>query len=264
MLPTYLMDGPLTWPGQTCGVSRTRSSTRSRLNKIRTKAGFREESLTPASRLLGRADGPSSPVAWRTRPASVTRWPPSTANDPMADQRELAYSLLLSGKVAQAFDLDREDPEITRQVRSAHVWPVNPPGTPAGRSGCTDRPGEHGPGAELGHALGEFQAAQKRPPAHRSTSGIAALLDDLAAIRSSSTRLWSSWRGSLAGPRRIGASTGNAQYRRWSRPLVQMLLGGFRRRRGPAAARPSVSRTGSVPTQPGGSFSRGRFRCNDL
>ena len=35
----------------------------------------------------------------------------SSSRDPMSEQRELAYSMLLSGKVARAFDIHREDPK---------------------------------------------------------------------------------------------------------------------------------------------------------
>ena len=45
----------------------------------------------------------------------------AATQDPMAEQRELAYSLLLSGKVARAFDLDQEDPK-TRDRYGRHMF----------------------------------------------------------------------------------------------------------------------------------------------
>ena len=99
---------------------------------------------------------------------------PQTAggNDPMAEQRELAFSLLLSGKVARAFDIDREDPKV-RDRYGRHMF---------GQSlllarrlvqaGRADRPGEHGAGAELGHALGELQDAEEPAPAADRPGGL--------------------------------------------------------------------------------------------
>ena len=119
MLPTYLMEGPLTWPGQNAGFLGPKFDPL-QIKQDPNKAGFREESLTPPvgfsvermghrRQLLGELS--------RQRDEVLA----GSAKDPMADQRELAYSLLLSGKVAQAFDLDREDPK-SRDRYGRHLF----------------------------------------------------------------------------------------------------------------------------------------------
>ena len=112
MLPTYLMEGPLLWPGQHAGFLGPKFDPL-QIRQDPSKPNFREESLTPPvgfsvermnrrRELLDELAGPA-------------RYPPgrlaSIDKDPMAEQRELAYSMLLSGKVARAFDIGREDPK---------------------------------------------------------------------------------------------------------------------------------------------------------
>ena len=46
---------------------------------------------------------------------------PRMPADPMAEQRDRAYALLLSGAVARAFDLQREDPR-TRDRYGRHMF----------------------------------------------------------------------------------------------------------------------------------------------
>ena len=74
------------------------------------------------------------------------------------------YSLLLSGKVAHAFELNREDPRV-RDRYGRHMFGQSlllarrlDPG------GRADRPGQHGAGPALGHALGQLQEPEKPAP----------------------------------------------------------------------------------------------------
>ena len=78
----------------------------------------------------------------------------------MAEQRELAYSMLLSGKVARAFDIHREDPK-TRDRYGRNMFGQSillarrlvEAGVPIVQANM-------GTGPELGHPLGQLQAAQ--------------------------------------------------------------------------------------------------------
>ena len=121
MLPTFLMEGPLVWPGQHAGFLGPKFDPL-QIKQDPNKAGFREESLTPPvgfsvermgqrRQLLGELSRQHDELA-----ASA-----ATARDPMAEQRELAYSLLLSGRVAAAFDLDREDAK-SRDKYGRHLF----------------------------------------------------------------------------------------------------------------------------------------------
>jgi len=111
MLPTYLMEGPLVWPGQHAGFLGPKFDPL-QIKQDPNKPGFREESLTPpvgfsVERMGHRRELLGELSRQRDQVAAST----ATTKDPMSEQRELAYSLLLSGKVAQAFDLEREDPK---------------------------------------------------------------------------------------------------------------------------------------------------------
>ena len=109
MLPTYLMEGPLTWPGQHAGFLGPKFDPL-QIKQDPNRADFREESLTPPvgfsiERMNRRRELLDEFAAQRDSLSSAV------SRDPMADQRELAYSMLLSGKVARAFDIHREDPK---------------------------------------------------------------------------------------------------------------------------------------------------------
>ena len=73
--------------------------------------------------------------------------------------------MLTSGKVARAFEIDRE-PAAVRDRYGRHAFrPVAAPGPAAGAGGGAGRPGQHGPRAELGHARRQLPAAQGRAAA---------------------------------------------------------------------------------------------------
>ena len=112
MLPTFLMEGPLVWPGQHAGflgpkhdpwqIKQDPNRPDFRVENATLPVGFSVEQLDRRRNLLDEIS------ARRDAPASATGW----VGDPMAEQRELAYSLLLSGRVARAFDINREDPKV--------------------------------------------------------------------------------------------------------------------------------------------------------
>ena len=119
MLPTFLMEGPLVWPGQHAGFLGPKFDPL-QIRQDPNQPGFREESLTPpvgfsVERMGHRRDLLGELSRQQDQMAAAL------AKDPMAEQRELAYSLLLSGKVAQAFDLDREDAK-SRDKYGRHLF----------------------------------------------------------------------------------------------------------------------------------------------
>ena len=111
MLPTYLMEGPLTWPGQHAGFLGPRYDPlahpprpqRRRLPRGQPQAARR---LQRRAALEGRRHLLDQMAATRDSLSEAG------SADPMADQREVAYSMLLNGKVARAFDLKTEDPRL--------------------------------------------------------------------------------------------------------------------------------------------------------
>jgi hypothetical protein len=109
LLPTYFMEGPLTWPGQHAGFLGPKFDPL-QIKQDPSKPDFREESLTPpvgfSVERMSRRRELLDELALKRDSISA-----SLEKDPMAEQRELAYSMLLSGKVARAFDIHREDPK---------------------------------------------------------------------------------------------------------------------------------------------------------
>jgi hypothetical protein len=110
MLPTFLMEGPLVWPGQHAGflgpkhdpwqIRQDPNDPRFHVDDLSMPVGFSVERMNSRRSLL--SDLSAQRDALEARPTS----------DPLAKQRDLAYALLLSGKVGHAFDLGREDPKI--------------------------------------------------------------------------------------------------------------------------------------------------------
>ena len=111
-----------------------------------------------ARRLQRRAARRSAATCWASWPPSADRLSAKSAGDSFSTQREMAYSMLLSGKVADAFQIQKESDADPRPLRPAHLRPVAPAGAAAGRGGRADRPGQHGPRAELGHARRQLRA----------------------------------------------------------------------------------------------------------
>ena len=111
-LPNYLIEGPLTWPGQHAGFLGVRYDPW-QINQDPNDANFRVDSIT-----LGEGVTPQRLDARRELLGGIEEvrtdgLGPSAARD-FADQQEIAFSLLTSGRVSQAFDIQRE-PEQVRE-----------------------------------------------------------------------------------------------------------------------------------------------------
>ncbi len=104
MLPTYLMEGPLTWPGQHAGFLGPKHDPW-QIKGDPNSADFRgDDTLSmPVGFSVERLDGR------RHLLDEVSANAPRGAIDA---QREMAFSLLQSGRVAKAFDLKSEDPKV--------------------------------------------------------------------------------------------------------------------------------------------------------
>jgi hypothetical protein len=117
LLPTFLMEGPLVWPGQHAGFLGPRHDPWQirqdpnlpdfRVSELALPDGFSIERLERRKGWLDAIEAEHD--LWQTKLSSTDG---STSPDPIAQQRIQAYSLLLSGKVARAFDLSREDPRV--------------------------------------------------------------------------------------------------------------------------------------------------------
>ncbi|MFO0910289.1 MAG: DUF1501 domain-containing protein, partial [Isosphaeraceae bacterium] len=105
---TFLMEGPLTWPGQHAGflgpkhdpwqIKQDPNRPGFRVDDLGLPQGFTVERLNRRLDLLGHLDASREALAARS------------SRLPLDEQREQALALLTSGKVARAFELDREDP----------------------------------------------------------------------------------------------------------------------------------------------------------
>jgi uncharacterized protein (DUF1501 family) len=106
-LPNYLIEGPLTWPGQHSGFLGPRHDP-FRINRDPNSADFRVDALSlPAELPLPHFQSRSSLLDALSRgDASL---PSSDRALAFRQQQEQAISLLTSGRMAQAFQLDRED-----------------------------------------------------------------------------------------------------------------------------------------------------------
>jgi hypothetical protein len=111
-LPTFLMEGPLIWPGQHAGFLGPHHDPW-QVRQDPNRPGFAFEGLRlPAGLSVERLDRRKSLLDQLAARRDLLAEPVQAAKDPFAQQAERAYSLLLSGKVARAFDLGREDPKL--------------------------------------------------------------------------------------------------------------------------------------------------------
>jgi hypothetical protein len=105
-LPTFLMEGPLTWPGQHAGflgprhdpwqITRNPNAPDFRMDSLRLAPGLEISRLNDRRTLLAQVD------RQQARLASVAE------TRRLSDQQELAFSVLTSGRVASAFEIDLE------------------------------------------------------------------------------------------------------------------------------------------------------------
>jgi uncharacterized protein (DUF1501 family) len=118
-LPTFLMEGPLTWPGQHAGflgprhdpwqISRDPNAPDFRLDNLRLAPGIAVTRLGDRRSLLDQVERQQRQLAARAEGRRL------------ADQQQLAFSVLTSGKVAQAFEMDRE-PASVRERYGRHPF----------------------------------------------------------------------------------------------------------------------------------------------
>jgi uncharacterized protein (DUF1501 family) len=118
-LPTFLMEGPLTWPGQHAGILGPRHDPW-QITRDPNAPDFRVESLRPAPGLaLSRLDARRALLDQVDR---QQRWLAQAAEGRrLSDQQSRAFALLTSGKIAQAFEIDRE-PAALRDRYGRHPF----------------------------------------------------------------------------------------------------------------------------------------------
>lgn len=118
-LPTFLMEGPLTWPGQHAGflgpkhdpwqITRDPNAADFRVDSVRLAPGLEIERLRDRRALLDQVDRQRKQF---DELAECRR---------LADQQQLAFSILTSGKIARAFELERE-PAAVRERYGRHSF----------------------------------------------------------------------------------------------------------------------------------------------
>ncbi|HKB35376.1 MAG TPA: DUF1501 domain-containing protein [Gemmataceae bacterium] len=118
-LPTFLVEGPLTWPGQHAGflgprhdpwqITRNPNAPDFRVDSLRLAPGIEVSRLNDRRALL---ETVSRQQAHLASTAAARR---------LEDQQRLAFSVLTSGQVARAFELDRE-PVAVRERYGRHAF----------------------------------------------------------------------------------------------------------------------------------------------
>jgi hypothetical protein len=110
-LPTYLLEGPLTWPGQHAGflgakydpwqIKGDPASRDFRVDALTLAAGVDVARLEQRQSLLAQLDGQQRSLAGAAESQRLT------------NEQQLAFSMLTSNRLTQAFDLSRE-PDAVR------------------------------------------------------------------------------------------------------------------------------------------------------
>jgi hypothetical protein len=118
-LPTFLVEGPLTWPGQHAGflgprhdpwqITRNPNSRDFRVDSLRLARGLEIDRLRDRQTLLFQVNRQQEHLA------------DLVAGTRLEEQQRLALSVLTSGRVAQAFELDRE-PVPVRDRYGRHAF----------------------------------------------------------------------------------------------------------------------------------------------
>ncbi len=118
-LPTYLMEGPLLWPGQHAGFLGPRYDVMQITNDPN-KPTFKVDNLRPAPGLD--IEQMKDRVALLDAVNSQQRWLAESAETrKLSDQQQQAIAVLTSGKVARAFEIDRE-PAAIRDRYGRHAF----------------------------------------------------------------------------------------------------------------------------------------------
>ncbi len=118
-LPTFLMEGPLTWPGQHAGflgprhdpwqITRDPGAADFGMDSLRPAEGIDVSRLNDRRSLLAEVDAQQRQLAVM---AEARR---------LSDQQTLAFSILESGRVARAFQMDQE-PAAVRDRYGRHPF----------------------------------------------------------------------------------------------------------------------------------------------
>jgi hypothetical protein len=228
LLPTFLMEGPLVWPGQHAGllgpkhdpwqIRQDPSRPGFRVDSLSLPVGFSVERLWRRQGLFEQLNAEHDSLAGRAGPVS----------DPMSEQRQRAMALLLSGKVSRAFDLNGEDPRL-RDRYGRHMF---------GQSLLLARRLVESGVAIVQVNMGRVQTWDTHSANFRSLKGrllppldrgIAALLDDLTS-RGLLDETLVVVTGEFGRTPRIGSSTGNNNTRdgrdHWAAVFSAVFAGG--------------------------------------
>lgn len=118
-LPTFLVEGPLTWPGQHAGflgprhdpwqITRDPNASDFRVDNLRLAAGLDVTQLSDRQALLADVNRQQE---WLANSAEGQR---------LSDQQQRAFTMLTSGKIARAFEMDRE-PVAVRERYGRHAF----------------------------------------------------------------------------------------------------------------------------------------------
>jgi hypothetical protein len=118
-LPTYLMEGPLLWPGQHAGYLGPKYDIM-QVTQDPNKPTFRIDNLRPADGMD--VDQLKNRVALLESVNAQQRWLSESAETKkLSDQQQQAVAVLTSGKVAKAFDMDKE-PVAVRDRYGRHSF----------------------------------------------------------------------------------------------------------------------------------------------
>ncbi len=228
-LPTFLMEGPLVWPGQHAGFLGPRHDPW-QIRQDPNRQGFRvDDGLSlPPGFSVQRMEGRQALLEQFQTQRDALDGRASRGSYPMNEQRQRAMSLLLSGKVSQAFDLSREDPRL-RDRYGRHMY---------GQSLLLARRLVEAGVPIVQVNMGRVQTwdthsanfktlkEQLLPPTDR---GVAALLDDLES-RGLLDETLVVVTGEFGRTPRVGASTGNNNTRdgrdHWAAVFSAALAGG--------------------------------------
>jgi uncharacterized protein (DUF1501 family) len=118
-LPTFLVEGPLTWPGQHAGflgprhdpwqITRDPNAADFRVDSLRLAAGLAIDRLDDRRALLDQVNRQQQGLA---ELAESRR---------LSDQQQKAFTILTSGQLAQAFEMERE-PLAVRERYGRHAF----------------------------------------------------------------------------------------------------------------------------------------------
>ncbi len=117
-LPTFLVEGPLTWPGQHAGflgprhdpwqITRNPNSADFRVENLSLPNGFDAGRLNERRSLLEEVDRQQRQLAQ------------AAEGQRLSNQQATAFNILTSGKLAQAFEMDREPAAVRDRYGRTH------------------------------------------------------------------------------------------------------------------------------------------------